>query len=202
MSASCDAGLAAAPAGVGVTWPQLLQTLWISAAFYAALVAALAALDAVALALAAARDRRDARAGGGGGGATAWYAAPREASTLHDAALFLTHPGRSAAGRATEALAVAFALAQYLLWCALTYEGPPRDANAAILVSIGVISAFFVARQALRLAAAEPGRRARAALSLDHAVDALATAGILLTPFITGTWFSFAPLRIGTAVYV
>ena len=177
------------PVGLGVDWTQLLDSLWICASSWAALVLTCAAFDTV--------HRCVSKKAAGKIDSFGWYRSSTRIG-LRERALAITHPA-SRSGRLLMIATLALSLAQYIFWVCLTYSSTlPAKSNAGTLTVVGLLTFFFASRQIVRLAACEPGQRAWAALSVEHGVDTLATAGLVVAPFITGSWFSFAPLRMGT----
>ena len=191
------------PIGEGASWSQLLTVLWVSAASWGSFVLICASIDLITWLLLhyGGGSKRD-KSASATSSPSGWYVGGRDRFTLRESAVTLTHPARSTFARIVEITAAILSLAQYVFWIVCTYQGPPRRANAGILVCVAILSTFFVLRQLLRLAACEPGRLFNAAISLEHSVDVLATVGICVTPFIAGTWFSFSPLRLCTLVFV
>jgi hypothetical protein len=185
MSCSPSSGV---PVGHGVTWSQLLTVFWVSAASVGTLFLLCCCID-----FATSRVRPSY--------SNEWYAGGRGPS-LRDHAIHLTHPGRSTTARVVEVTGAFLCVAQFFFWVVCTYQDAPMEANAGIIVCVCVFGAFFTVRQALRLAACESGRLAVAALTSEHIIDVLATVGVCVTPFISGTWFSFSPLRLATLVYI
>lgn len=183
---SCSS-VAPPPVGLGVNWTQLLDSLWICASSWAALVLICASFDLVHRCVSKTAV----------GKLDSWYRGTTRVG-LRERALAITHPA-SRSGRFLLIATLVLSLAQYVFWVTLTYSSTlPVRSNAATLAVVGLLTFFFASRQLVRLAACEPGLRVWAALSVEHGVDSLATAGLAISPFITGSWFSFAPLRMGT----
>ena len=164
------------PVGEGTSWPQLLRHLWLTAA--ASVCFLLLALGASLLASRFAVLRR--RPG-------------------HPFFFAATEPRRCLSSRgeaAVEVLHLLMCLGSFIFYVVLTYQEEPKHANAGILTVTGIFLLYFGSYGLWRfLASFLRGELLAHACTVEAHLDLAATCALWL-PFVVGSYFSFACLRL------